>query len=254
MTLVLNYGGGRQTVAICVLIERGVLPLPDLFLMADTGRENPSTWMYLATYVQPMLAALGRSVTVIPREAPPAVTYGADDKPLIPAFTIDGKFSPFCSGTWKRDRMTKWLTENQYPKGERWIGFSHNEQTRIKRFLKDGEDRGGWTIRMPLNELMIETEHCLAIVRRRGWPEPPISSCWMCPHKKNAEWLTVKLEWPDLWEQACQMDEEMREQDLFRGGQGVWLHHSREPLREADLTIEESASVVRQCSLGMCFI
>ena len=76
----------------------------------------------------------------------------------------------------------------------------------------------------------------------------------MCPHKKNAEWLTVKLEWPDLWEQACQMDEEMREQDLFRGGQGVWLHHSREPLREADLTIEESASVVRQCSLGMCFI
>lgn len=258
MSIVLNYGGGRQTVAICVLIERELLPMPDLFLMSDTGRENPSTWAYLAAYVQPMLAKLGRSVTVIPRDVPPAVTYGADDKPMIPAYTRDangdGKFAQFCTGTWKRDRMTQWLTAQKYPKGERWIGFSHNEQRRIKRFLRDGELQDGWTFRMPLNELMIETEQCLAIVRGRGWPEPPVSACWMCPHKKNAEWLAVKTEWPDLWEQACQMDEEMREQDIFRGGLGVWLHHSRVPLREADLTIQEPADVVRQCSLGMCFV
>lgn len=258
MGIVLNYGGGRQTVALCVLIERGVLPLPDLFLMADTGRENPSTWAYLAAYVQPMLATLGRQVTVIPREDVPAVTYGADDKPLIPVFLknadgSEGKMSPFCSGTWKRDRMVKWLSDAKYPKGERWIGFSHNEQRRIKKFMQS-DRQDGWAYRFPLNELLIETEVCIALVKRRGWPAPPVSSCWMCPHKKNPEWADIRDNQPELWERACAMDEELREQDLFRGGAGVWLHHSRVPLREADLTAEESAETVRQCSLGTCFI
>lgn len=257
MSVVLNYGGGRQTVATCVLVERELLPLPDLFLMADTGRENPSTWAYLASYVQPMLARLGRQVTVIGRETAPAVTYGADDKPLIPVFTRDakgdGKMSPFCSGQWKRDRMLQWLTANNYPKGERWIGFSANERKRINRFLQS-DRQDGWLYRFPLAEMLLDTDACLAVVKKRGWPEPPISSCWMCPHKKNDEWKSIKNEHPELWEAACGMDDEMREQDLFRGGRGVWLHHSRVPLRDADLTYHESNEVVRQCSLGMCFV
>lgn len=254
---VLNYGGGRQTVAICVLIERRMLPLPDLILMADTGRENPTTWAYLAEHVQPMLAKLGRQVTVIPREEPPALTYGADDKPLIPVFSRDangkdGKMASFCTGTWKRDRMVSWLKANKISKGERWIGYSVDEKRRIKRFLRS-ERQDGWQYRFPLNELMIDKPQCIAIVKERFGVEPPISSCWMCPHKRNDEWRAIR-ESPELWAAVCDMDDEMREQDLFRGGGGVWLHHSRVPLREADLDAEESADLVRQCSLGMCFI
>lgn len=37
---ILNYGGGRQTVAMCILIKRGVLPRPDHIIIADTGREK----------------------------------------------------------------------------------------------------------------------------------------------------------------------------------------------------------------------
>jgi hypothetical protein len=33
--LVLNYGGGRQTVAICILIARGILPKPDRIVIAE---------------------------------------------------------------------------------------------------------------------------------------------------------------------------------------------------------------------------
>lgn len=258
MSVVLNYGGGRQTIAMCVLIAREVLPLPDMFIMADTGRENPATWIYLAQYVQPLLKSLGRRVEIIHCETPPSLTYGADDKPLIPVFTrnadgTEGKFSPFCTGHWKRDRMKTWLASHGVEKGERWIGFAHDEQRRIKRFFS-ADKHDGWIYRMPLNELLIGTHTCVEIVKRFGWDEPPISSCWMCPHKKNKEWRIIRDTQPELWQKACEMDEGMREQDRFRGGAGVWLHHSRMPLVEADLDAIEEAAFVEQCSLGACFI
>lgn len=136
---VFNYGGGRQSLAIVVLIMRDVIPPPDRIIMADTGRETPGTFAYLAKHVQPVLAE-------------------------------------------------------------------------------------------------------------------KVSRCWFCPHQKNAEWREIRDEHPDLWEAACREDEEQREQDLFRGGLGVWLHHSRVPLREADIETDEEVNTVRQCSLGACFV
>lgn len=250
---VLNYGGGRQTVAICVLIERDILPRPDKIIMANTGRENDSTWEYLATYTRPMLQGIGLDVEVIEPPEIPSLTYGTDDLPRIPVYTADGKLSPFCSGTWKRDRMASYLSSLKWPKGERWIGFSANEKKRINRMMQSSRD-DGYTYRFPLAELMLTTADCMEIVRRRGWPEPSVSSCWMCPHKRNDEWTRVKQHEPDHWAAACRIDEELREDDLFRGGTGVWLHHSRVPLSDADLTTKEPIRLERQCSLGMCFV
>lgn len=255
---VFNYGGGRQSLAIVVLIVRGVLPKPTRIIMADTGREMPGTFLYLTKHVQPVLKEVGLRVEVIPARELYKTTYGADEKPMIPMYSRelkdgiekDAKFSPFCSGTWKRDRMKTFLID--YPRGDRWIGFAFDEQRRIKKMAASEPD--GWSYRFPLAELMIETPQCVELVERFGFPTPKISRCWLCPHQKNAEWREVRDKHPDLWEQACQEDEEQREQDLFRGGSGVWLHHSRVPLREADIDCDEEIAVVRQCSLGTCFV
>jgi hypothetical protein len=250
---ILNYGGGRQTIAICILIERGIIEKPAMVLMADTGRENQSTWDYLETYTRPMLKAIGLEVVVIPQPKIPMLTYGQEDKPIIPVYTADGKMSPFCTGNWKRDRMNSYLSKIKWEGRERWIGFSWNEQRRINRMMTS-ERPDKYRFRFPLAERFITTEDCLAIVKNRGWPEPNVSSCWMCPHKKNEEWARLKATEPEHWEEACKIDEELREDDLFRGGGGVWLHHSRQPLRIADLSFSESSNQIRQCSLGMCFV
>lgn len=55
MTIVWSYGGGVQSAAIGVLIREGVLPVPDLAVIADTGRERRSTWEYLRRFMQPYL-------------------------------------------------------------------------------------------------------------------------------------------------------------------------------------------------------
>jgi len=258
---VFNYGGGRQSLAIVVLIMREVIPPPNRIIMANTSRETPGTFAYLAKYVQPVLAEKGLQVEVIPPREHYATTYGADDKPLIPMFSreeqagqlVDGKFSPFCTGNWKRDRMKTFL--KGCPKGDRWIGFAWDEQRRINRLTAGQEKKpDGWTYRFPLAERMIETPECIRIVERFGFPTPKVSRCWLCPHQKNVEWREIRDQHPDLWEAACVEDEEQREQDLFRGGLGVWLHHSRVPLREADIETDEDVPTVRQCSLGACFV
>jgi 3'-phosphoadenosine 5'-phosphosulfate sulfotransferase (PAPS reductase)/FAD synthetase len=100
---VLNYGGGRQTVAICLLIAKGILPKPDRIVMADTGRENPTTFEYLDKYVQPLLREHGMQVEIAPRSLAKVDLHSHKGDLLIPAFTKTGKLSAFCSGEWKRD-------------------------------------------------------------------------------------------------------------------------------------------------------
>lgn len=258
---VMNYGGGRQSIAIVVLVMREIIERPSKIIMADTGRESPGTFAYLATHVQPLLATIGLRVEVIKPSVPQyPTTYGVDAKPLLPMYSRelqngvpkDGKFSSFCTGTWKRDRMAWYLSMQGWPKCERWIGFAFDEKRRISR-LRNSNREDGYTYRFPLDELMLETPDCIRLVESYGLPSPKVSRCWLCPHQKNAEWREIR-EQPDLWESACREDEEQREQDLFRGGLGVWLHHSRVPLREANIDTEETVETVRQCSLGACFV
>lgn len=250
---ILNYGGGRQTVAIIVLILRGLLPKPDRIISANTGRENPTTWEYLNRHVQPALAVVGLEVEVIPPRTVYDLWSGNGNTCLIPAWTIDAKLSAFCSGTWKRDRMDAYLSDQGVRSGVRWIGFATDERKRINR-LANSDRNTNWTYRFPLTEFAIDSNAACALVESYGWPVPSISSCWMCPNKKNAEWRCIRENYPRLFEDACRMDEEIREEDIAKGNSGLWLHHSRQPLSIADLDADDRTAGDRQCSLGMCFV
>ena len=72
----------------------------------------------------------------------------------------------------------------------------------------------------------------------------------MCPNKKNEEWEYIRDHYPDLWQQACEIDAECRENDE-RGG--VWLHRSRKPLAEA-IGESELEGIDPRCETGMCFV
>jgi hypothetical protein len=253
MPSILSYGGGRQTIAMCGLIARGVLPKPDLIVIADTGRENPSTWQYLDAFVRPMLAPLGLEVEIAPHSLATVDLFAKNGDYEMPLYTKEGMLPGYCSGEWKREVVARHLRAKGVTEGEMWIGFAIDEKRRIAKMTR-GKQRGKFTHRFPLTELMLTTAGCLAFVKALGLPEPSISSCWMCPHKKNEEWRVIRDEHPPQFEEACQIDEELREEDLDRGGSGVWVHHSRTPLRQANLNTVEPRSLVKQCGLGMCFV
>lgn len=269
MVEILNYGGGRQTVAECILVKRGLLSKPDRVVIADTGRENQSTWDYLEEVTKPLLASVGLAVEIAPRSLAYVDLYGHNGDLLLPVYTKDGKLSSFCSDEWKASVIKRYLHlgELGYKSAEiatmpqmnikqvmkkridtkfvNWIGFAWDERSRIK--VTEGK-------RFPLCDKMLTKSDCIDIIQSEGVPLPSPSSCWICPHKHNWQWRILRDKYPNDFEQACLLDEQIRAWDIEQGNSGVWIHESRMPLRSANLEAEDRKGLVRQCGLGLCMI
>jgi len=243
MPNILNYGGGTQTAAMCVLVARGVLPRPDAVIAADTGREMPTTWEYADAYMRPLLATVGLELHVAGHSLATVDLYGHNGDLLVPAFTKTGKLPTFCSSEWKARVVERYARRVLGLRGPltNWIGFSLDEAKRVKGH--DGR-------RYPLLDLCLTRADCLHILADAGLPPPQKSRCWMCPHQHNAEWREVR-ERPELWREALAADQELREADERNG---VWLHAQRVPLESADLDADDRTEPTRQCGLGMCFV
>jgi hypothetical protein len=243
---VLSYGGGLQTVGMVLLVGRGVLPRPDRIVMADTGREVRSTFDYLDRYVRPYLAEHGLAVEVASHQRATVDLYAANGDLLLPAFTATGKLPTFCSVEWKQRVVERHLRGSGVTGATSWIGFSFDERRRIK-----GDGGGPWRRSYPLVDLMVTRPDLEALIGRQGWPLPPKSRCWMCPHQTNAEWRELRDTAPEEFALAVAVDEEVRAADE-RGA--VYLHGSRRPLAEADLDAPDRREPVRQCGLGTCWL
>lgn len=248
-----SFGGGTQSVAIAVLVVEGRLPKPERIVMADTGRENAATWLYLDAHVRPLLAGVGLAVEIVPMPQPPPL-YSPGGDVLIPAFTLTGKLNGFCSGEWKRDRIMRWMRAQGFgPKRPvlNWIGYSLDEIGRVsadrKRWVK-----AHWPL---LWDVPMRRDECSRLVVRAGLPAPPKSSCFMCPHQQNRQWRQVRDDSPADWQQAIAIDREIRARDK-RGG--VFLHHSATPLECVDLDTPERPDSPLfgpsgECAQGGCF-
>jgi hypothetical protein len=257
---VLSYGGGRQTVALCLLVAKGLQARPDRVVIADTGREKRSTWDYLDAHVRPLLRSIGLEVEVAPHGLATVDLYAKNGDMLVPAYTATGKLKPFCSNEWKAQVIRRHLRATGVERARCWIGYAVDESGRInddRRYARerlDDPDRfGPWTRTYPLCDLMLTKADCRRIVEDFGWPLPAPSACYMCPHLGDAEWRHVRDELPDQFAEACRLDEALRAEDVARGGSGVWLHRSLRPLREADLDRPGRAPAPGQCGLGGCF-
>ena len=268
-TQVLNYGGGWQTTGLLVLIKTGKLPRPDRIIISDTGREKSSTWRYLHAVARPQMAEIGIDIEIAARSLAYVDLYGHNGDLLLPVYTASGKMSAFCSDEWKGQVVRRYLklgslgytpeqitTMPQAAVKEamkqriddtfvNWIGFTYDERQRIKN------TDGRW---FPLVEMMLTKADIRSLIRSAGWPDPVSSACWMCANLSNEEWRYIRDSDPADFESACRIDEEIRENDIFNGGSGVWLHWSRVPLRDADLNVEDRKGPARQCGLGLCML
>jgi hypothetical protein len=147
MRQVLSYGGGTQSVALCLLVVQGRLPRPDCIVMADTAREASSTWEYLTTHVQPLLAGIGMAVEVAPHDLATRDLYDTGGGPLMPLFTATGTLRTHCSNEWKARVVRRHLRGQGITAAVQWLGFSLDERHRVKA------DEPPWHRRYPLLEL-----------------------------------------------------------------------------------------------------
>jgi hypothetical protein len=234
--IVWSYGGGQQTAAIAVLIHQGKLPKPDITVMADTGREAQITWDYLNQVMSSYLAQVGITVEIAPHSLATVDLYSPQGDILIPAYTKNGKLPTFCSVEWKQRPVRRYLRQRGVKQCRMWLGISTDEFQRAKT------SNVKWIINeypllkmVPMNR--IESRR---LVMNEGLPEPPRSSCWMCPHRSNREWLALGSQ---DFGKAQQLEVKMREKDAE-----LWLHKSRQPLLA--INCHENAENVDFCDGG----
>lgn len=219
-----SYGGGVQSAAIAVLIREGVLPMPDLSVIADTGRERRTTWQYLDEVIRPYLAPVGVTIEVAPHSLATKDLYAADGLTLMPAFTTEGRLPTYCSGYWKLSVVDRWLRSKGVEDCDCWIGFSIDELRRVSK-----QDRKKWLrLAFPLIDRMINRVMCVRLIEGAGLPLPRKSRCYQCPHQNEEEWAETLAD-PVDGPLAIACDEEVRANDPE--GKGLYLHYSRVPLR-----------------------
>lgn len=250
-TQIWNFGGGVQTTAIAALIISGRLPKPDLAVIADTERELQTTWKYAEKFTIPALAAAGVPLHRVSKSRYATVDlWGGKegDDLLIPVYTDQsgeiGKLKTYCSNEWKVRVVQRWATiEHGVKAATNWIGISTDEDNRAKNI-----GSGKWMRRFPLIELGISRNECYGIVKHMGWPQPPRSSCWMCPNHREDEWAWIKKNAPNDFKKAAAFEREIQKRDP-----NMWLHHTCKPLEQIDFD-PKNEILFGGCDTGMCFL
>lgn len=245
-TQIWSSGGGVQSTAIAALICQGELT-PDLSIIVDTERELSTTWAYLDRWVMPALEKVGVTLHRVAKSQYATVDLLRNDDFLIPAFTTEtgeiGKLPTYCSNEWKQRVMRRWATQEHGVKNaDVWIGYTIDERNRLT------QPTGRWHNRYPLIDRRMTRGDCIALAKRMGWPEPPRSSCYMCPNKPHHEWGWQRLNAPNDHQKAILFEREMQKHDS-----DLWLTDTGLPLEDADFTQPDDFFTER-CVGGMCFV
>ena len=238
-----------QSTAIAALICQGKLPKPDLAVIADTGREFSLVWDYLSETVVPALRDVGVELHIAPHSlATVDLWSGAEGNTLlIPAFTThsgeSGKLPKYCSQEWKTRVVQRFCRQHGIDDADQWIGFTIDEMDRMRTY----HPGKAWQHVYPLVDLRMNRGDCLGLVSRMGWPEPPRSSCFMCPFKTDQEWEYMKNASPKDFSLAVELEREVRQRDKT-----VYFHKSCQPLDSVNFDTEPDL-FGKSCNAGGCF-
>jgi hypothetical protein len=113
----------------------------------------------------------------------------------------------------------------------------------------------------PLVDLRMTREDCLRWMKTNGHDRPPRSACIGCPFRSHEQWIELRNNSNEDYEDAIDFDNQIRDgyarnRGNFKGQ--AFLHRSMKPLEVVDLSTEEDRGIMKlfpewedEC-LGMC--
>lgn len=237
---VLSLGAGVQSTTIALMAARGEIEVPDCAIFADTGDEPAAVYEHLA-WLQSGVLPFPIHIAKPARALSVALMAGDEEGARIPFHVGKGGMGGRnCTRNWKIRPIRQKIREllGVGPRGyiapgsvESWIGISLDEITRIKpsgcAFIHN---------RHILIEARMSRRGCYAWLEARQYRIPPKSRCKYCPFQGNAGWRSL-MENPAEWQETVELDGWLREPAQVKRFHGeVFLHHSRVPLAQADIT------------------
>lgn len=254
---VLSLGAGVQSTTIALMAARGEIPAPDCAIFADTGDEPKAVYEHLAWLKSPGILPFPIHTVKCSNTLEGAFRAG-DEEARIPYHVgAGGLGGRQCTRNFKIRPIRRMIREllGVKPRGyvapasvESWVGISTDEIERIKPsgclFIHN---------RHILVEARMSRQGCYKWLEERQYRIPPKSRCKYCPFQGNDGWRGLRDD-PAEWAETVDLDGWLREPAQvarFRGE--VFLHASRVPLIDADLTakIDEGDMFGQECE-GMC--
>lgn len=262
-----SNGGGVQSTAALILSARGEIDYPvHVFSNVGERAENPLTLCYVDEIAIPYAQAHGIEFVVTgkywqrgeragqlddlydhitrpeSRSLPIPVRMNDTGAPGNRACTADFKIKVL-------SRFAKGRGATPDEPARVGLGITLDEWERMRTDSGEALQR----LEYPLINLRLTRDACAAIITREGLPMPPKSSCYFCPFHRPSTWMRMRLEQPDLFEKAADLETLLNERRQMLGKDPVWLTRFRKPLREAigkqgmlDLEIEDA------CESGYC--
>lgn len=234
-----------------------ITPMPDAAIFADTQAEPQSVYKWL-DWLEKQLP-----FPVIRTSRPDAVqnalivrTSKAGQKYLqarIPAFTDNGTEKGTlwrqCTSFWKVEPIQQEVKQYKSEGVTMWLGISTDEAHRIK------DSQKAWiTNRYPLIEERMSRSECLDWMEEKGYPTPPRSACVFCPYHSDFEWMRLKRDEPEAFQQAVKFEQDLQKSmaEIDRMDSVPYLHDSRQPLSTVEFRHEHQPNMFGNECTGFC--
>jgi len=260
---VLSFGAGVQSSTLLEMGLAGDIEPFDHVIFADTGWEPASVYENLKEYskrcedagvpfhivsngnIREDMLSPGRHASI------PVFVVGMDGQKVIGRrqCTSEYKLDPLM----KKQRELAGLKRGGRSKEHLLttiIGISLDEIQRMR------DPVFPWIRNeYPLVDLRMSRQSCLVYWAKLGKPSPPRSACIGCPYHSDHEWRNLTAE---EFADAVDFDESIRRPDTPLGEfyrSNAFLHPSRIPLSEVDLSTEEDRGqgvLFDNDCLGMC--
>ncbi len=223
---ILSYGGGVQTFALLLLIQKGSIPKPSCLIFSDTGCEWPHTYKHIEEVAKPICLQLGIPFITVMHKEGLIPGYSATNSIPMAGFrscTYHYKVRPihkYIKETWPLEKV------DGKPSFISLIGISTDES---KRAVSREDQLPLWMVlEYPLLELNLSRQDCLDLIEESIYPLAQKSGCFLCPYSSTSEWAKLKREQPKLMQIAIDLEQKYRIARPYReaglmGTRNIWL-------------------------------
>lgn len=204
MKIYLSFGGGVNSIALYILLEREGVNFEAVF--ADHGADWPHTYEYVE-----WMQENGHPVTRLKarRDGLSLYDYYWEHK-MIPM-----RMMRHCTDHFKIRPLLKSYDEPYIE----YIGFDAGEAHRAERFRRKE------TVEFPLIDRGIDRDGCLEIIKDAGWGVPKKSGCFLCSYQSVGQWEALPRKYPELYQKAIALERRCCDRLAEQGRPPMYLAH-----------------------------
>ena len=244
MKHIISLGAGVQSSTMALMAAHGeITPMPDCAIFADTGAEPQAVYDWLDWLETKLPFPVHRVQEAEGLYANILSATDGDRFAGAPFFAkqADGQVGMLrrqCTREFKITPIHRFIRKQaglkprQRAKGvivSSWHGISLDEIQRARGSMDKWME-----IRYPLIEKRMTRHECMNWLTSHGYEVPMKSACTFCPYRDDEGWRDMKLNDPDSFAQAVEVDERIRA-GVTGTHSALYVHRSGIPLSEVDL-------------------